>query len=329
MDSNLSKCKYCGEFFNKNSIGGHVGHCKSNPNYKRNKEINKIANQKRSAILVQKKLDEKQKDELTRRDIKFICPKCGKEFYQSLTEKELSKGFFRKFCSSSCGNSHGPRTEDFKEKIREKILIKSIFNPKVQLIPLINYNEDGYLDSFIKKEFRNQIIEPSKRYFEKICCTCGAHFFTTCFKSRFCTRECIENDPEIKKIRIDSGIKAIQSSKEKGTWKPWQSRNIIFYPEKFWITVLDNNKISYEREFFLDKKYFLDFLIKRKDGIKIDLEIDGHQHKFRKEHDKERDEYINSKGILVYRIEWNEINSENGSIKMKEKIDKFLEFYNI
>lgn len=46
MDSNLSKCKYCGEFFNKNSISGHVGHCKSNPNYKRNKEINKITNQK-------------------------------------------------------------------------------------------------------------------------------------------------------------------------------------------------------------------------------------------------------------------------------------------
>lgn len=46
MDFNLSKCKYCGEFFNKNSIGGHVGHCKSNLNYKRNKEINKITNQK-------------------------------------------------------------------------------------------------------------------------------------------------------------------------------------------------------------------------------------------------------------------------------------------
>lgn len=61
MDSNLSKCKYCGEFFNKNFIGGHVGNCKSNPNYKRNKEINKITNQKRNAILVQKKIRGKTK----------------------------------------------------------------------------------------------------------------------------------------------------------------------------------------------------------------------------------------------------------------------------
>lgn len=74
MDSNLSKGKYCGEFFNKNFIGGHVGHCKSNPNYKRNKEINKITNQKEMQYQFRKKLEEKQKDELTRID-KFL------EFY--------------------------------------------------------------------------------------------------------------------------------------------------------------------------------------------------------------------------------------------------------
>ena len=32
--------------------------------------------------------------------------------------------------------------------------------------------------------------------------------------------------------------------------------------------------------------------------------------------------------VIKKRIEWNEINSENGSNLMKEKIDKFLEFYN-
>ena len=37
---------------------------------------------------------------------------------------------------------------------------------------------------------------------------------------------------------------------------------------------------------------------------------------------------VKSKNIIVYRIESNEINSENGSNLMKEKIDKFLEFYN-
>ena len=67
------------------------------------------------------------------------------------------------------------------------------------------------------------------------------------------------------------------------------------------------------------------FILKYNDR-KIDLEIDGKQHLCgdRKEHDKIRDKYIKSKGIEVYRIPWNEINSENGKQLMKEKINNFL-----
>ena len=68
----------------------------------------------------------------------------------------------------------------------------------------------------------------------------------------------------------------------------------------------------------------------RKNGKFIDLEIDGKQHEYedRKKHDIERDRYLRSKGYLVYRIKWNEINSENGKQLMKSKIDDFLLFYN-
>lgn len=70
------------------------------------------------------------------------------------------------------------------------------------------------------------------------------------------------------------------------------------------MNVLDNNNISYTREDFSTKKYFLDFLIE-KNGKKIDLEIDGKQHKYedRKDHDKERDEYLTGLGYIVYRVE--------------------------
>ena len=40
-------------------------------------------------------------------------------------------------------------------------------------------------------------------------------------------------------------------------------------------------------------------------------------------------EYLKSLGYEVYRIEWNTINKKSGKELMKEKIDKFLEFYNI
>lgn len=67
---------------------------------------------------------------------------------------------------------------------------------------------------------------------------------------------------------------------------------------------MNNNGISYIREDFSTKKYFLDFVIE-KGGKKIDLEIDGKQHKYedRKQHDEERDTYLQKLGYTVYRIE--------------------------
>ena len=112
-------------------------------------------------------------------------------------------------------------------------------------------------------------------------------------------------------------------------FRGWKSRNIISYAERFWMNALDNNNIKYQKEYSLNGKYFLDFLLE-KNGKKIDLEIDGKQHQYeeRKIHDKKRDEYIISEGYIVYRISWNRISTKSGSLLMKEKIDKFLEFYN-
>ena len=75
------------------------------------------------------------------------------------------------------------------------------------------------------------------------------------------------------------------------------------------------------------EKYFLDFFI-NVDGRLINLEIDGKQHKYpeREASDRVRDEFIKSNNIEVYRIEWNSINTENGKLQMKNKIDKFIEF---
>lgn len=66
---------------------------------------------------------------------------------------------------------------------------------------------------------------------------------------------------------------------------------------------MNDNDISFIREDFSTKKYFLDFLIE-KNGKKIDLEIDGKQHEYedRKAHDILRDQYLTDLGFIVYRI---------------------------
>jgi very-short-patch-repair endonuclease len=91
--------------------------------------------------------------------------------------------------------------------------------------------------------------------------------------------------------------------------------------------VLEDNGISFIREDHTNGKYFLDFLIE-KNNIRIDLEIDGKQHKYRVQHDLMRDEFLTANGYVVYRVEWNEINSESGKKLMKSKIDDFINFYN-
>ena len=123
-----------------------------------------------------------------------------------------------------------------------------------------------------------------------------------------------------------------------GTFKGWQSRNILSYPEKFWIKVLKNNQLfskceaNYpvkKRELGLDcdANYFLDFFFEDKN---LDLEIDGKQHEYddRKKSDKIRDKKLKENGIIVYRIKWKSINKDSGKKYMKEEIDKFLTFYN-
>ena len=61
---------------------------------------------------------------------------------------------------------------------------------------------------------------------------------------------------------------------------------------------------------------------------KIDLEIDGKQHKYEDRHNSDivRDEFVKSRGVEVFRIDWNSINTEDGKILMKEKIKEFLNF---
>jgi len=118
-----------------------------------------------------------------------------------------------------------------------------------------------------------------------------------------------------------------------GTHKGWITRNVISYPEQFFIGVLNNNKITFEHNYSIKQSdlghnnsynFFLDFYIKEKN---IDLEIDGQQHNRRKESDKLRDKLLIENGYVVYRIKWKNINSEKGKEYIEKEINGFLDFY--
>lgn len=238
-------------------------------------------------------------------------------------------------CCTSCSRSiankkRGQRSEETKTKISEKLKSNAvqqhvISSDKYKLISecinlglIENYNNVAYIDKYIK-------VANCKTH---ICPVCGKVYKTYITKNgkltnySACSDECLSvKSKNIIRQKVNDRI-------ENGTFSGWKSRNILSYPEKFWIEVLDNNNITYKTNYPFDK-YFLDFYIEY-NNRKIDLEIDGKQHKYkdRKLSDIKRDEFIKANQIEVYRIDWNEINSDTGKAKMKQKIDDFLEFYN-
>ena len=234
------------------------------------------------------------------------CEYCGKKLP---FEKR-----FAKCCNQSCGSAlgnkkKGHRSEETKQKISNTFL-EGIKQHKYKLA-----NQYGEYVYGVRK---------------CICKYCNKEFESNKFQ-KYCSDECRQ-----KSISKQSSL---QRKKEiqNGTFQGWKSRNIVSYAEKFWKQVLDNNNIQYIREKLIEygnlgngERYFLDFYIEN-NNRKIDLEIDGkqHQYKDRKESDIKRDNFINSLGIEVYRIPWNEINSENGKHQMQEKINKFLKFIGV
>lgn len=234
---------------------------------------------------------------------------------------------FNSCCSQSCGSAYGnklkgKRTEETKKKISESLVKNENLISVSKLIQqgkILNENNYPVNDKLLNENSLK----------EKTCVICGRKYYGiinisgNIGKGKTCSNKCH------KELIINRSKETIKRVIDEGRFQGWQTRNIKSYAEKFWIKVLQNNNINYISEYYLDKKYFLDFYIV-KNNVEIDLEIDGKQHKYkdRLEHDKIRDEYIKSKNIVVYRIEWNEVNSEKGSLIMKEKIDNFLEFYN-
>lgn len=229
------------------------------------------------------------------------CEYCGKKLP---FEKR-----FAKCCNQSCGTAlgnkkKGSRSEETKQKI-SNTFFEGIKQHKYKLA-----NQYGEYVYGIRK---------------CICKYCNKEFESNKFQ-KYCSEECRQKS-------ISNQISLLRQKEiQNGIFQGWKSRNITSYAEKFWKQVLDNNNIKY----ILNKpvkqsnnisNYFLDFYIDN-NGRKIDLEIDGKQHKYqdRQKSDINRDEYLKSLGYEVYRIDWNSINTDKGKNLMKEKIDKFLEF---
>lgn len=172
----------------------------------------------------------------------YICQnkKCGKHYL-------LKDGVSKRFCCRSCANSK-EHSEETKKKVSQTLL-------------------------------KRRKTENFKTNFTiRFCKNCGKQLsFTN--KSGYCLKCCpvhTNSKPEIKEKHRKIQLEKVKN----GTHQGWKTRNIKSYAEIFFEKVLNNEKITYEREKSVGK-YFLDFVI----DDWLDLEIDGKQHKYKERKD--------------------------------------------
>ena len=117
MENNKIKCRYCGKEYTKRGISRHERLCKENPNRDLDLLNCMRINGANTYRLFHKRVhEEKLKDDATRQRREFICKKCGKKYFLYLTDKELSKGKYRKHCTRKCANTHVV-SDETKKKI--------------------------------------------------------------------------------------------------------------------------------------------------------------------------------------------------------------------
>jgi len=101
----INNCKWCKKeiVVDKQCLFAlHISNCDYNPN-----KIKRIENYKKLY---------KGKQKVERKTLKQNCPKCEKEFEIKLTDSEFRRNKYKKYCSTTCGNSR-TMTNELKSKI--------------------------------------------------------------------------------------------------------------------------------------------------------------------------------------------------------------------
>lgn len=288
----------CGkQFDNSQAYNGHRCHCKQyqietygEEHYQKNKELILTRCANASKTLRNNLLKKKQEELEKWISEQHTCEHCGK----IMTEKYGSG----RFCSKICGCSHRHLSENSRKKISETL--------------------KAHFEKTTNKK------EPPK------CSICGKPLKKQP-KTGLC-QDCLRYTEEGRKIRSDISQKSQKNIISEGRHKGWQPRNIKSKSEEYFAQILDTNKIEYKREFpvkHINQNYLLDFFICKNNKL-VDVEIDGKQHNYkdRIKLDKIRDEFLQQKGYIIYRIKWPYRNSVNSQRLIKNNIDNFISFYN-
>lgn len=321
----MSKCKHCGKQSDEYGKGIFCS--------KRCQIIFGFNNKK---DIAREKI--KKTNTLKRVMVEKKCKKCSKVFYveRRISKKgeEISKKKECNFCSKQCANSRVILNKTkiiicdlCKKEFSAHYLGKSRFCSDCKKPRIIESKKP------LRKGFKNEGFKNDNSIRIKVfkCVICEKLFIRKKNRNiKCCSEKCVNHYLSF----------LIKQRVENGLHKGWNSRNILSYPEKFFIKVFENNGFKRNKNFFVNYAicknklglkdiscYFLDFYFLDK---KIDIEIDGKQHEYedRKNSDIKRDELLTKNNIFVHRIKWKNPVNETNKEYIREKIKEVLVLIN-
>ena len=145
-----------------------------------------------------------------------VCANCGKEFYRPIHKKKSKSGLY--FCSDMCQN------EGYRKGIVKP-------GPKIKEI-----NPITGLPYTQKERLHKSYFTMGRK-----CLLCGDPIWNG-NKSGYCVKCCAKaryaNATQEQRQKWSNDAKKLMAE---GKIKPWQSRNTLSYPEKFFKKVLQHN----------------------------------------------------------------------------------------
>ena len=257
-----------------------------------------------------------------------ICKMCGLD-----NDYSYKSGLF---CSEKC--ARGFSTKYMSEESKEKRLIgfreehekiKEEWNQwRLKKENGENPDYPSYYKKMLKNDYSEKLSNSLKKYWDN-------------------PEKRKERMAKIQKLKEEGKLTHSEETREKlrkralervanGTHVGWTSRGKRSYAEKYWDSVLTGLGIDFIPEYVVNKRkhlglddssnYFLDMLIVTPQGIMINLEIDGKQHKYkdRAESDRFRDYHLRKNNFVVYRIPW--VNPSHDENTVNNQIDDFKRF---
>jgi hypothetical protein len=163
-------CKYCNSLFPNEEgkvFANHVRWCDSNAS-NGDKGISKREKTRLEKLIF-------EAGEI--KEFSVTCQKCQCNFLVKEREKRHPERSFY-FCSRSCSNSRGARTEEFKEKIRSKLLGRIYTARSTRVCEecgtsfeiISTNNRQKYCSSVCRKKFRDKnISKESLAHYRSLC----------------------------------------------------------------------------------------------------------------------------------------------------------------